>query len=458
MRKIIIAGTHSGAGKTTVANGIMASLTQKGYKVQCFKVGPDYIDPGFHTIATGRVSRNLDTWMLGEDSVKELFYRASQDADISVIEGVMGLFDGSGKEDFNGSTAHVARLLDAPVILVLDVKSMAASAAAIVLGFKNLDPRIKIAGVILNRVGSPRHRRLVEEAIQQYTQIPVLGCLNRLNDLSMPERHLGLVPAAEQAGIKEQIDRVGSVIGENIDLNKVMEISESPVPEHEVKLFQEKSAEKVRIAIARDEAFTFYYQDGLDILGHHGAELVPFSPLHDKELPQNIGGIYIGGGYPEMFLNQLGQNESLMEEIRSMNAQGMPIYAECGGLMYLCEAIKDFEGNSYPMVGLVPGITQMEKRLVAMGYVSAAARTDNLLCQKDEELRGHVFHYSSLKPVDEEFNWAFNVTNSRREGQTPDGFVHKNLLASYFHFHFAANPSATKRFVQKCLYYKKNNQ
>jgi len=451
--RFLIAGVHSGVGKTTIATGIMASLRARGLIVQGFKVGPDYIDPSYHTYVTGRASRNLDTWLAGEARIPELFCRNTGDADVAVIEGVMGMFDGLRGSDDWGSSAHIARILECPVILVVDVRSMARSAAAIVHGYATMDPRVKVAGVILNKVGGPKHYRMVKEAIEGATGIRVVGALGRDSELTMPERHLGLVPMAERGDMQASFTYLSARIEESVDLDALLEIGRQAkeLPRSTEFMFPAApTVTGVRVAVARDEAFTFYYQDGLDLLTTMGVELVPFSPLHDTDLPPAVSGVIIGGGFPELFLDQLAGNQPMMDSIRGAAGDGMPIYAECGGLMYLCRAVASFDLGEYPLVGLVPAVCQMEKRLFAIGYVEATAQSDNLLCRRGETLRGHEFHYSKLVSIDPNYRWAFKLTGGKGEAERPEGFEAGNLLASYLHLHMAGNPAAAARFVARC--------
>ncbi|MDA8234799.1 MAG: cobyrinate a,c-diamide synthase [Clostridia bacterium] len=454
MPRIMLAGTHSGVGKTTLTTALLAALTRKGYRVQPFKVGPDYIDPGYHKLATGRFSRNLDSWMLGEDGVRELFARSAVTGDFSVIEGVMGLYDGASSTNDFGSSAHVAKILKTPVILVLDVKSMARSAAAVVLGYLKLDPEVPVAGIILNKVGGYSHYQIVKEAIESQCDVPIVGYLLKNKVVEMPERHLGLVPTGENGTLGAALEALVEEISKTIDLNMIIEIARSAKPLEVsfsgVVFPEKKAAAKVKIAYALDEAFNFYYRDGLELLEAFGARLVPFSPLKDKSLPPDIGGVYIGGGFPEMFLEGLAANTAMMDSLREAHQQGMPIYAECGGLMYLTRAIIDFQGNKYPMVGLVPGVCRMQQRLAAMGYVTACSNGNNVLAGQGEQYRGHEFHYSTLEVEDSQFPWALELTKNRGGSVKEEGYAAGNLLASYVHVHFGSNPRLARNFVDKC--------
>lgn len=454
--RILIAGTHSGVGKTTLSTAIMAVLKKRGYIIQPYKVGPDYIDPGYHFAATGRVSRNLDCWMLGEETVKEVFKRSSGDADIAVIEGVMGLYDGLGSTSVS-SSAHVAKILNAPVLLVLDVRSMARSSAAIVLGYMKIDPQVKIAGVILNKVGSLRHYKILKESIEDVCGVPVLGFVPREKSIVLPERHLGLLPTAENDGLFKHIESITEAVETGVDIKKIVSLARlsDNCPEPVSNVFPEKYCEKkAKIGIFRDTAFNFYYQDSLDLLELHGGEIVDLSPLENVCLPADIGGLYIGGGFPEMFLKELSQNNSFIKDVKRAADSGMPIYAECGGLMYLVSHVTGFEGRSYEVTGILPGSCRMDNKRAGLGYVTAKAYTDNILCRKGEMIRGHEFHYSVFErgkncwPAYELKKWG---------DETPrlDGASSGNIMASYVHLHFAGCDQAAVNFVQTCTNFKK---
>ncbi|HAA89569.1 MAG TPA: cobyrinate a,c-diamide synthase [Peptococcaceae bacterium] len=461
---VVIAALRSSAGKTSIATGLMGALARCGYRVQGFKVGPDFIDPGYHTAVTGRWSRNLDTWLLSYSQVKEIFERAAADADVAVIEGVMGLFDGVRGEGERASTAEVAKLLGCPVILVVDVSAQARSAVAEFLGCRAMDPGLTLAGVILNRVRGPHHLEIVKSGFADFG-VPVLGAIQEGSIPRFPERHLGLVPVLEQREIKNALGELVEAVARQVDLAAVFEVARSAL-ESSGAAFEEESGlhsadrafeevigdpplgEKVRIAFAWDQAFNFYYRDGLELLEGLGVELVPFSPLRDERIPPEVGGILLGGGFPELFAEQLAANSEMRQSLRHAHAWGMPIYAECGGFIYLCEELVDWEGRSFPMVGLIPGKCRMEKRLVGMGYRRARALEANLLCRANEVLRGHEFHYSSFTPKSTPFPWAFSFLGEK--GERFDGYFSGNLLASYLHFHFASLPRAAARFVNHC--------
>jgi len=465
--KIVIAGTQSGVGKTTVSLALMAGFKNAGYRVQAFKVGPDYIDPSYHGIVTGFPSHNLDTWLMGEGAVRWLFQENTRHCDIAVIEGVMGLFDGASSRGEEGSTAQISKLLGAPVILVLDARSLARSAAAMVMGYKSFDPGLNIAGVILNRVASPGHFTLLQEAIESSTQVPVLGALFRDQKIQIPERHLGLKTASENEEFRsclkvlaETVEPKVSLSRPGIDLLKILEVSRSAVagqtqttiphpysPRRSAnKEFHLEVPEKVRIGIARDRAFSFYYQANLDFLTRLGAELVPFSPLEDESLPDTLAGIYFGGGFPEVYARELQGNERMRQAVSSFIQRGFPVYAECGGLMYLTGGIEQKDGKVFEMVGVLPGKVRMTEKLQSFGYAEATLIRDCFLGKKGDTFRGHEFHYSSW---DLDAGFALHQVKGKRG--TPDrmeGYCAGQLLASYIHCHFLSYPERAVSFIQ----------
>jgi len=363
VKTLIIAGTHSGVGKTTLVVGLITALRERGLTVQPFKVGPDYIDPSHHTMAAGRPCRNLDTWMLPPERVKALFEQVCQGADVALIEGVMGLFDGLGYEDETGSTAQVAKLLKVPVLVVIDAAKIARSAAALAKGFQCFDPKVPLAGFLVNRVGSENHGRGVAAAITEATGLPVLGWVPREETLHIAERHLGLIPSVE-AG-PEFAQAAGQKVMQFINLDKVLELAGdfNPHPPRLPSAPLQRNNRHPVIAVAQDEAFHFCYPENLTLLEEAGAKLAFFSPLRDSCLPKDTGGILLSGGFPEVYAAALSANGDMIESLRVAHAKGLPIYAECGGFMYLTEAIEDFEGRIFPMVGLLPGPSVMTRRL-----------------------------------------------------------------------------------------------
>ncbi len=448
MRAIVIAGTTSGVGKTTVATGLMGALGKRGLKVQPFKTGPDYIDPSYHTWVTGTASRNLDTWLLSRDAVVELFSRAMAGKDIAVIEGVMGLYDGHSSLDEEGSTAELAKLLGAPVILVVDSRKGARSLAAMVSGYKAFDPALNLGGVILNGIGSDEHLRLCREAIEHYTEVAVLGYLPRRDNLSLPERHLGLIPTVEGPAGKEFLKFLVAQCEATLDIPQILQLSEqAKVPQVEPALFPKMPKPALaRIAVARDKAFSFYYQDSLDLLGVWGAELIFFSPLQDTKLPQDISGLYIGGGFPELYAAELAENKSIRQAIKLAAGRGMPVYAECGGLMYLGRSIRDLEGNEYPMAGAIPISSQIDSPRLSLGYRTVQALGDGPLLRQGEIVRGHEFHWS-IPEKNTDIPNAYRVLD---KGKYREGFHSMNLLASYIHLHMGSLPDMVSRFVENC--------
>ncbi|HEX3032379.1 MAG TPA: cobyrinate a,c-diamide synthase [Bacillota bacterium] len=455
--RVVIAGTHSGVGKTTIATGLMAALTARGLRVQGFKVGPDYIDPSYHTRATNRPSRNLDTWLLGEAGVRELFERNTRDCDIAVIEGVMGLYDGFGGTSELGSTAHVAKLLQAPVVLVVNAKSMSRSIAALIKGYCELDSQVPVKGVILNRVAGERHGQLLREAIAHNNSVSVVGELKADAVLPWPERHLGLVPMAEQGEADRMFEELSGVIGESISLTAILELARGAgeMPSVVPSIFTAPARfSQVRIGYAWDKAFNFYYQDSLDLLEHLGAELIRVSPLSDKALPPGLHGLYIGGGFPELYLPELAANQPFIKSLHTYGARGLPIFAECGGLMYLTQAIHDFNQNRYPMAGLIPGECHMQKRLAALGYYEGRTLVDNLLCSANTPIKGHEFHYSTLGELPEDFPWAYELSKGQPNTLRQEGFAGHNILAGYLHVHLAGNTTLARGFIDKCSLFK----
>lgn len=444
--RIVIAATQSGGGKTTLVTGLLAALRARGLRVQSFKVGPDYIDLGYHQLASGRTGHNLDTWLVPEARLTEIFARECADADIAVIEGVMGLYDG-GRHGVS-STAAIAKALDAPVLLVIDAKSVGASAAATALGFRVYDPAVDLAGVLLNRLGSETHEEMVRTAMEGI-DLRVYGALRRDAALALPERHLGLTPVEEHAAAAT-IAAVGERVEAALDLDGILELARSVSPLSVAPPVHTEAAASVRIGVARDEAFSFYYAASLAELEAHGAEIVTFSPLHDEVLP-DVDGIIIGGGFPEMFAGELAANHSMRDSIRRAAEEGMPIYAECGGYMYLMESLIDFGGMAHDMVGIFPARARMTEKLQMVGYVEAEQLVNTVLGAPGLVLHGHEFHFS-VEEADEEAAAVrpFRFTKLRNHAQYPAGHIYQNALGSYLHLHFAGCQEAAKHFVEAC--------
>lgn len=452
--RVVIAGTNSGVGKTTLVTGLLAAFKKRGLKVQSYKVGPDYIDPGYHYLASGQRAHNLDSWLMPLDKLSELFVNTAAGNDLVIIEGVMGLYDG-GKNGIS-STAVIAKLLDAPVLLVVDAKAMGESVAALALGYKVYDPEVRVAGVIANRLGSASHAQIVTTALEKQ-QFPVLGRVLRNETLKMPERHLGLTPVEEQEDFA-LIERIAEQIERDVDMEQVLRIARQTSPRSCPESPLSFVASRIKIGVAKDEAFSFYYPESLAVLEQLGAELIPFSPLKDRALPE-VDGLIFGGGFPEMFAARLEANLAMRQAIRRAAGVNMPVYAECGGLMYLTQSLVDFSGKEYQMAGVIPAKCTMQHKLQTVGYVQAKALNDNLLCARGAGLRGHEFHFSQMTPLvaEEEFPWAFTFTKNRTGTAHHGGYAQGNVLASYLHLHFAGCPEAAVRFVEKCTAFKAQN-
>lgn len=445
--RLVIAGTHSGVGKTTVTLAIMAALRMRGRLVQPFKVGPDFIDPGHHRAATGRPSRNLDGWMLGADLNRQIFAHGAADADISIIEGVMGLFDGSSPVHEIGSTAELAKQLDASVLLIIDGSAMARSAAAMVSGYARFDPKLRVQGVLFNRVSGAGHYRLLKEAVEAETDVAVVGYLKPDPAIEIADRHLGLVTAMERE-TDELYTLLGKAATETIDLDRIEALAGScrEWPVVSPLSAAKNHASKVRIGIAQDQAFCFYYPENLELLEAEGAELIPFSPLRDQSLPDNVTMLYLGGGYPELHGAALAGNVSMKTAIRTFAASGGAIYAECGGMMYLTQGIRTFEGMLYEMVGLFPAEATMQSKRMTLGYRAIELTQPCMLGSIGLAARGHEFHYSEVIP-DGPLAYACALTDAQGESKGRDGMVEGNVLGLYTHLHFSSQPSIVASLV-----------
>ncbi len=458
---LIIAGERSGVGKTTVTLALLAALRQRqqdspAFTVQSFKVGPDYIDPMFHQFVTGRACRNLDPVLTSESYVQQCFAQHSQAADAVLIEGVMGLFDGATGRDDTASTAHIARLLDVPVALILNCSSTARSIAAIAHGYRSFDPRIHLAGVILNRVGSDRHLELLTQALEPLN-LPILGVLRRQVDIAIPDRHLGLIPTAELDQLPAVIAKLAHLGTTSFDWEKLSPLLAPPLlpsPRTEVPghIRAGGSAPPLRLAIAQDAAFSFYYADNLDLLEALGAELVPWSPLADRTLPPNLQGLYFGGGFPEVFAAALTANVSMRQSVQAAIQSGMPTYAECGGLMYLCDRIVDFDDQSYPMVGVIPTAAVMGQRLT-LGYRQATALRSTPLVQVGDRVWGHEFHRSTLMDRADLPVMSLQGYDATRQLPSEGWHLHQ-VHAAYTHVHFGAQVHLAERFLQHVRRYR----
>lgn len=450
--RLLIAGTHSGVGKTTITLGMMRAFVRRGLTVQPFKVGPDFIDPGHHHLAAGRPSHNLDSWMMARDAVPELFERVAAPADLSIIEGVMGLYDGITGQSESGSTAEIAKLLRCPVILVVDASAMARSIAAMIRGYQEFDHGVNLVGVIANRVSGPGHFVYLKEAVEKHSTIRLLGYLPPSREIGIPERHLGLHTAMES--ISAQLsEEIADLMEKTVDLNAVLDLAHraDPLPEYNAILFGQEapgSPKDLTVVYAWDKAFCFYYHVNLELLEDQGCRLIPFSPLQDQELPQAIDLLYLGGGYPELYAAELSENHTMLESIRRFAKTGGAIYAECGGLMVLSEGILNQEEHCLPMVGLLPAKVEMTPH-PTLRYVEVIFEQDCLLGPAGVRMRGHEFHYSqwSSRPC---LPHLYRVRDVRGTDQPPDGVQSGGVLASYAHLHLASHPQAARCWVD-CL-------
>jgi cobyrinic acid a,c-diamide synthase len=453
--RLVIAGTHSGSGKTSITLALVAALRKRGLKVQTFKVGPDFLDPSYLALASGRPCYNLDGWMTGQAYVQELFQRVSQDADLALIEGVMGLFDGADPVHSEGSTAEIVHWLKAPVVLVANVHGQARSLAALVKGFNEFDPELRLAGIIANQSGSAHHGEWLKASLEATSLPPLLGCIARGTLPTLNSRHLGLVTADRQNLSTEILDQLAQGLESQVRLEVFLEKARSVHPWNLSGLGEKERPHEQRISVgwAYDQAFHFYYQDNLDVLRRRGTDLIPFSMLKDDHLPAGLDGLVLGGGYPEEYARELADNQLMLQEIRAFALQGKPIYAECGGLMVLTQGIETLEGRRYPLVGLLPVWTRMLPRLKSLGYVQVQLIRDSLWGTKGDCLRGHEFHYSELlgNPCDQGV-WqpVYALTKRRRQGITPEGFQSGQVLASYAHLHWASKPQAVEAFIGNC--------
>lgn len=448
-RLLVVGGVASGVGKTTVTLGLLEAFRRRGLTVQAFKVGPDFIDPGFHELVTGRGSYNLDGWMCGREHVLATVARYAGDADLALVEGVMGCFDGLDASSDDGSTAQVAKWLGAPMVLVMDARAQARSAAAVVLGFERFDPELNVAAVIANRVGGETHARWIREAVGARCRATVMGAIPRDEGVTLAERHLGLVPAGEGALTAEKRERLADLIERSVDVDGLLRLA-APLNALGIAgpTVTVPRSRRVRIGVAHDAAFCFYYRDNLALLEAAGAELVSWSPLSDVGLPA-VDGLYLGGGYPELHGAALGANKTMLEAVRTFADAGRPIYAECGGLMYLADALEDLDGATHAMVGLLPATVRMRPRRLSLGYTEVTLQGDSPLGATGTAARGHEFHYSSLDPVPASIPRVYRLRRRRAE-ERDEGYRIGNALLSYVHLHFASNPEIARHLVAAC--------
>jgi cobyrinic acid a,c-diamide synthase len=447
-RAFVIAGPSSGVGKTTVTLGLMAALTRRGLTVQPFKCGPDFIDPGHHGRVCHRTSRNLDGWMLPPDVNRAIFRQHAASADVSIVEGVMGLFDGASRSSNAGSTAAMAALLNLPIVLVVDASQMAASAAALVHGFATFDPTVVLAGVIFNRVGSATHYSLLHEAVARSGNVPSLGYLPQSEALRIPERYLGLVTAGEDVLANDAVAFLADLVEQHIDLDGLLDVAAVVAPDDDDRVAAPGPASP-RIGVARDRAFCFYYEDNVDALRRAGAEIVDFSPMHDAELPPSLDGLYFGGGYPELWAEALSANRAMRASVRRFIDAEHPVYAECGGLMYLAENIHERSGRTWPMVGVLPWTVVMTDQLQRFGYVEVTFTRDCLLGPAGTTARGHSFHCSRIDGSTAEIPRVYHLHYTLADRDEAEGFSAGSVLASYIHLHFLSTPTLASAFVRR---------
>ena len=446
----MLAGATSGVGKTTLTTGLIGALRTRGFRVAPFKVGPDYIDPSYLAKAAGRPCQNLDSWLLPHDALRDVFARGTAEADFAVVEGVMGLFDGRTGGDEAGSTAEVAKLLGLPVVLVVDAAKVARSVGALVLGYQRFDPDLRLVGVILNNVASPSHAAMCREAIVMATGLPVLGALMRDESLRAPERHLGLIPTVEGRIADAYFAALATNVSAQVDVSALLELTGTvhlATGEVSGGLWPSTpQASRVPIAVAQDEAFSFLYPANLTLLEAWGAEILPFSPLRDGRVPSGAAGVLLGGGFPELYADALASNKAMLASVRGTAARGIPVYAECGGLMYLGESLTDAGGRTHELAGVVPLRSSMSRTRLTLGYRTATARAAGPHVTRGQTVRGHEFHWSALDDAVDAETAAYDLA----EGAALEGYARENVWASYVHLHFASDPGIAPRLVESC--------
>lgn len=439
--RLVIAAPQGRSGKTTVTIGLLAALIDRGLRVQCFKKGPDFIDPGWHYRLTGRVCRNLDGFLMDRETIRASFIKSALDADMSVVEGAMGLFDGVDVEG-SGSTAEIARTIQAPVVLVINATRMTRSAAAVVYGCMNFEPGVNVAGVILNQVARPRHEDMLRASIERYCGVPVLGAVPKGNRFNIPDRHLGLIPAAEDDVLAEVIDEASRMVGRHLDVEGLIALARSAVPLQGPSVLEgytaarsESSRSRVKIGVFMDRAFTFYYPENLEALQAEGADLCFINGIEDDGLPPGVHAVYIGGGFPEVFAGELEANERLREDLRLRVEGGLPVYAECGGLMYLGRRLY-WKNRSWNMVGALPFDVSVSDKPQGHGYVVLEVSGKNSFLPLGAVIKGHEFHHSRVINLDRgRVDFAFRVHRGWGIDGERDGIVYKNVLAAYTHVH-----------------------
>lgn len=456
--RLVIAAPHGQSGKTTVTLGLLGALTAKGLKVQPFKKGPDFIDPSWLSVVARRTCRNMDCYLLDESSLLQSFAGAAQDADLAIVEGAMGLYDGLDMEG-SGSTAQIAKYLKAPVILVLDCRRMTRSGAAVVMGFQHFDPEVKIAGVILNHVAGARHRRMLENCIRDYCGLPVLGVVPKSSGISIPNRHLGLVPASENEKVTKIFQTATALMMENLNLEAILELAKEvpPLEYDEPAILKPLKGEKPTIGVLRDRVFSFYYPENLESLASAGANVVYIDSLAEKTLPE-VDALVIGGGFPELFGEELNNNRLFMESLKEQIEEGLPVYAECGGMMFLGRSITA-DTTQYPMVGVLPFDGIWEKKPQGHGYTLMESIADNPLMPKGTFVKGHEFSHIRMVNMDlNKMEFAYRVHRGRGIDGVHDGLIYKNVFASYNHLHALGSKEWAPRLVALAQQYRKERQ
>ena len=465
--RIIIAGTTSGVGKTSITLGILYILKNLGFKIQSFKIGPDFIDPSYHHFVTNSPSYNLDSWLMGKKGLINTFEKYTIGKDIAVIEGVMGLFDGAGGKNNFASTAQIAKILNSPIILVIDASKAARSIAAIAYGFMKFEKGLKIKGIILNKISSNRHFNFIKDAFENKIKIPIVGVIYRNQELIFSERHLGLIPREELDDKRRKVIlNSAKVLSESLDAEKIVSLirplQNETVRKKKIDTGKEQNKQSIKIAVALDESFNFYYQENLDTLQKKGAQLIFFSPLNDLRLPEEVDGIIIGGGFPEILARNLSRNQSMMRAIKKIAESQIPIYAECGGLMYLSKSIKEGPSNyknakipeskgnfnkTYRMIGLIDAMTNMTDKLT-LNYTQGKVINESLFGNINR-VRGHEFHFSVMENISNDSKFSYYLNKGKGITNQKDGIVVYNTLASYTHLHFS-NTKLPERFILNC--------
>lgn len=460
--RLVVAAVQGRSGKTTFTIGLLRALRERGLLLQGFKKGPDYIDPSWSTFASGVPCRNLDAVMMSKEQILHSMCTHARDKDIAIVEGAMGIFDGLDWQGSN-STAELAYTLDAPVVLVVNTTRITRSVAAIINGVVNFDKRIKVAGVVLNQVARPRHLDIMTKCIEEYCDVPLFGALPKTKEVEIPDRHLGLIPASEQDALQLRIDGLGRLVEEHVDINAILRAAKAANPIVDPLAGRQREVVKkdVKIGIFRDRAFSFYYPENIEALEDNGAEIVEMDALHDTALPQDLDGLYIGGGFPEMFGEELAANTTMRSSVKAASENGMPIYAECGGLMFLGSELVS-ENNHQPMVGVFDFALTMQKKPVGLGYAFQQTTEANPFFPAGVEIKGHEFHHSKITPKNAPETYTYGFETKRGKGLVEtgeglrDGIVKNNTFATYHHFHAVSSPLWAKNFVALAREYHRN--